>query len=61
MIQEIGGFSIQAGESFGTVNLIGFFEDIEEMETIFDQYRGAKAMRVESNEWILTTSDNNSR
>ena len=61
MIQEIGGFSIQTGESFGAVNLIGFFEDIEEMGTIFDQYRGAKAMRVESNEWILTTSDNNSR
>ena len=61
MIQEIGGFSIQASESFGAVNSIGFFEDIEEMETIFDQYRGAKAMRVESNEWILTTSDNNSR
>ena len=61
MIQELGGFSIQACESFCAANLIGFFEDIEEMETIFDQYRGAKDMRVGSNEWILTTSDNNSR
>ena len=55
MIQEIGGILIREGESFGAVHLVGFFESIEEMEDVFDTYRGTKTMRVEAAGWSLET------
>ncbi|HIC17986.1 TPA: hypothetical protein EYO77_07735 [Candidatus Poribacteria bacterium] len=55
MIQEIGGSPIRAGESFGAVHLVGFFESIEEMKNVFDTYQGAKTIRVETGGWTLET------
>ena len=55
MIQEMGGILIREGESFGAVHLVGFFESIEEMEDVFDTYRGTKTMRVEAAGWSLET------
>jgi len=54
MIQEIGGFPVKAGESFGAVHLVGYFDDIAEMERAFDSHRGAKSIRVKQNQWSLT-------
>jgi hypothetical protein len=55
MIQEIGGSPIRAGESFGAVHLVGFFESIEEMKNVFDTYQGAKTIQVETGGWTLET------
>ena len=55
MIQEIGGTLIRAGESFGGVHLVGFFESIGEMKDIFDMYQGVKTMRVETDGWTPET------
>ena len=55
MHHEIGGILIREGENFGAVDLVGFFESIEEMEDVFDTYRGTKTMRVESAGWSLET------
>jgi hypothetical protein len=53
MIQEIGGTLIRAGESFGAVHIVGFFESIAEMKNIFDTYQGAKTIQVETDGWTL--------
>ena len=53
MIQEIGGFHVKAGESFGSVHLVGYFDDIPEMERVFDTHKGAKSLRIEKNQWSL--------
>ena len=53
MIQEIGGKRVEAGESFGAVHLVGWFEDISEMVQIFDTYKGATALHVADSQWRL--------
>ena len=55
MIQEVGGWPIKAGESFGVVNMVGFFENVGEMEYVFDQYQGSNAIRVTNDSWHLET------
>jgi len=39
-IQEIGGRRVKEGEAFGAAYIIGFFESIEEMQKVYDRYRG---------------------
>lgn len=53
MIQEIGGKRVEAGESFGAVHLVGWFEDVAEMEQVFDAYKGACALHVNGFKWRL--------
>ena len=53
MIQEIGGQQVRAGESFGAVNLVGFFEDVAEMGRVYDAYKGATVLHVEGDQWHL--------
>lgn len=52
-IHEIGGRPIRAGESFNAVHLIGYFEDIPEMEAVYDDHKGATALRVNPDGWSL--------
>lgn len=53
MIQEIGGKRVRADESFGAVHLVGWFEDVSEMERVFDTYKGATALHVDKARWRL--------
>ena len=53
LIQEIGGTRVEAGESFGAVHLVGWFEDLTEMEQVFDAYKGATSLHVEGTQWRL--------
>jgi hypothetical protein len=53
MIQEIGGRPIRAGESFGAAYIIGFFDSIEEMERVYDQYAGHQALEATEAGWKL--------
>ena len=39
MIQEIGGRPVKAGQSFGASYVIGWFDDVAEMERIYDAER----------------------
>lgn len=52
-IHEIGGRPVSVGESFGAVHLIGFFDDIPEMEKVFDVHKGSKALGINNNAWRL--------
>ncbi|MBT6148679.1 MAG: hypothetical protein HOH74_24805, partial [Gemmatimonadetes bacterium] len=45
-IQELGGRPIRAGQRFGAAHVIGFFEDIDEMQDVFDRYRGHRGLEV---------------
>ncbi len=53
LIQEIGGWRVQEGESFGAVHLVGYFDDVDEMERVFDEHKGAKFLQVTKSGWKL--------
>ncbi|MBM3734266.1 MAG: hypothetical protein FJW39_00635 [Acidobacteria bacterium] len=53
MIEEIGGRQVRAGESFGAAFVIGYFDSIEEMEQVYDRYRGNRRIRVDPAGWKL--------
>lgn len=53
LIQEIGGWRVNEGESFGAVHLVGYFDNVDEMERVFDTFCGARILRVQKNSWQL--------
>lgn len=53
MIEEFGGRPIRPGESFSAAFIIGFFDSIEEMERVYDQYAGANAIEADAQGWKL--------
>jgi hypothetical protein len=52
-IQEIGGRRVEAGGSFGSVHLVGFFGNLDEAEAIYDEHKGARALEVTREGWEL--------
>ena len=52
-IQEIGGVAVRPGESFGAAHIIGYFDSVEEMETVYDRYVGARGIALGEGEWRL--------
>ncbi len=53
MIQEFGGRPIKAGESFQAAYIIGYFDSIEEMQTLYDRYKGTIGLEVTKDGWKL--------
>ena len=53
MIHEVGERPIKAGESFGAAYIIGYFDSIEEMEKVYDAYRGHSGIELSTNDWRL--------
>jgi hypothetical protein len=53
MIEEFGGRPIKAGGSFSAAFIVGFFDSIEEMNTVYDQYAGSKRLVVDRAGWRL--------
>ncbi|MBN1418186.1 MAG: class I SAM-dependent methyltransferase [Planctomycetes bacterium] len=45
-IQEIGGTDVEAGKKIGAAYAVGFFDSIEEMERVYDRYRGKHRIAV---------------
>jgi len=54
LIEEFGGRPIRAGESFSAAFVIGFFDSIEEMHAVYDQYAGHTGLEVGADGWKLT-------
>jgi hypothetical protein len=54
MIEEIGGRAVKAGESFGAAFIVGYFDSIEEMEKVYDEYAGNQGLEVSEKGWKLT-------
>jgi hypothetical protein len=46
-IQELHGRKVKAGESFGAAYAIGWFDDVAEMEKVYDQFKGARRVGIE--------------
>ncbi|RBP41322.1 hypothetical protein DES53_107153 [Roseimicrobium gellanilyticum] len=53
-IQEIGGRPIKAGESFSAAFIVGYFDSIEEMQEVYNQYSGHSGLEVSKGGWRLT-------
>lgn len=53
MIEEFGGRPIKPGDVFGAAFIVGFFDSIEEMNKVYDQYRGFDRLSVDQQGWKL--------
>jgi hypothetical protein len=54
LIEEFGGRPIKAGESFGAVFIVGFFDSIADMHEAYDRYAGHNGLVVDKDGWRLT-------
>lgn len=54
MIEEIGGRPVKAGESFGAAYIVGYFDSIEEMEKVYDEFAGHQGLEATEKGWKLT-------
>ena len=54
LIEEFGGRPIRAGESFSAAFVVGFFDSIEEMHSVYDQYAGHTGLEASTDGWKLT-------
>jgi hypothetical protein len=43
-IQELHGRKVKAGESFGAAYVVGWFDDLGEMERVYDRYKGKRKL-----------------
>lgn len=54
LIEEFGGRPIKAGEAFSAAFVVGYFDDIDEMQQVYDQYKGARRLTVDAGGWKLS-------
>lgn len=53
LIEEFGGRPIEPGQSFSAAFVVGYFDSIEEMEQVYDQYAGHSRLEVAADGWKL--------
>ena len=53
MIEEIHGKPVKAGDSFSAAHIVGWFDTIEEMHEVYDQYKGHTALTADASGWQL--------
>lgn len=56
LIEEFGGRPIQAGQSFSAAFIVGFFDDIDQMNATYDRHRGATQLTADAGGWRLETT-----
>ncbi len=54
LIEEFGGRPVKPGESFSAAFIVGFFNSIDEMHAVYDQYAGYTGLEVTHERWTLT-------
>jgi hypothetical protein len=52
-IQELHGRKVKAGESFGAAYVVGWFDDIAEMEKVYNRLKGARSLTVKDAKFAL--------
>lgn len=45
-IEELHKRKVKAGETFGAAYVVGWFDDVAEMEKVYDQYKGARTVGI---------------
>jgi hypothetical protein len=53
MIEELHQKKIKAGESFGAAYVVGYFDDIPDMEKVYDRYRGKSRIVISNSKFRL--------
>lgn len=53
LIEEIGGRPIKAGQTFGAAYIVGYFDSIAEMESLYDKYAGHSGLDVIDQHWVF--------
>jgi hypothetical protein len=53
MIQEMHGRPVKAGESFSAAYVVGYFDSIQEMHEVYEQYRGHTVLTADRSGWRL--------
>ena len=53
MIEEFGGRPVEAGGSFSAAFIVGYFDSIDEMHEVYDQYAGHTGLTVQESGWRL--------
>jgi hypothetical protein len=52
-IEELHKKKVKAGETFGAAYVVGWFDDIAEMEKVYDKYKGAKTVDVKDGKVVV--------
>jgi hypothetical protein len=52
-IEELHRRHVKAGESFGAAYIVGWFDDVPEMQSVYDQNKGAKQIVIEGGRFRL--------
>ncbi len=52
-IMELGERPVRAGESFSAAFVVGYFDAIDEMNRVYDQYKGHTRLEASSEGWKL--------
>jgi hypothetical protein len=55
-IEEINRTHVKAGESFGAAYVVGWFDDVAEMEKVYDRYKGKRAIVIDGDKYRLEKS-----
>ena len=53
MIEEFGGRPIEPGQSFSAAFIVGYFDSIDQMHEVYDQYKGHTGLEVTEHGWKL--------
>jgi hypothetical protein len=53
MIQELHRKEVKAGEAFGAAYVVGWFDDVAEMDKVYDRYKGKRRLVVEDGTFRL--------
>lgn len=52
-IEELHGKKVKAGENFGAAYIVGWFDDIDEMQKVYDRYKGKHTIGIDKGKFRL--------
>lgn len=52
-IEELHGRKVKAGETFGAAYTVGWFDDVAEMEKVYDRLKGSRMLTVKDGKFVL--------
>ncbi len=53
MIEEIHGRPVKTGDTFSAAHIVGYFDTLEEMHDVYEEYKGHTALSVDVSGWQL--------
>ena len=53
LIEEIHGRPTKAGDSFSAAHVVGYFDTVEQMQRVYDRYKGNTKLEVDASGWRL--------